>query len=164
MEHPVEGIAKIQPEESGSPPVASAPASPSRPANAPAPEAPRDTVDISAAAQVAAEASAQALKAQQAPKKGPEPAPQPEASASKGLAPNISFNYNKEVGILQAAVVDPVTHKVIRQIPPDEVLKMGLRFRNFVRERFEAAEKVSDAPTVGFESGQEGDEGDEQAA
>ena len=162
MDNPVEGIAKVQPEGSGSAPAAGSAPSPVRPASGPAPEAPRDTVDFSASAQAAAEASARVLQARQASRG--DGASSPEKPLLEGLSPNISFNYNKEVGILQAAVVDPVTHKVIRQIPPDEVLKMGLRFRNFVKERLDAAQKVSDTATVGFESGQAGDSGGEHAA
>ena len=163
MEHPVEGIVKVQGEGNGSAPAAGAPAAPGRPASAPAPEAPRDTVDISAAAQAASEATARALKAQeQARNSGGASSPEP--SPIEALAPNISFNYNKEVGILQAAVVDPTTHKVIRQIPPDEVLKMGVRFRNIVKEQADAAQRVSSALGFDGDTSGESDLGGEKGA
>ena len=163
MDNPVEGIVKVEGEASGSAAVTRPAGSQGR-SPAPAPEIAHDSVDISAAAQAAAEASARALKVQAQTK---ESAGQAAAAAKdsevQSLAPNISFNYNKEVGILQAAVVDPTTHKVIRQIPPDEVLRMGLRFRNLVKQNLEAAHKVSGQAPAGFESGGEGD-GGEQAA
>ena len=162
MENPVEGVVKVQPEGSGSAPVSRAPAAQGRPVSTSAPEAPKDTVDISTAAQAAA--STQALKVQNQANKVAAEAPQ--APSAQGFAPSISFNYNKDMGVLQAAVVDPVTHKVIRQIPPDEVLKMGARFRN-LKEQLGVGNKVSGVLPVGFEGTADeggGGPGGEQAA
>lgn len=158
MDNPVEGIVKVQPEGNGSAPVARATGGQGRAAAAEAPDPARDSVNISAAAQAAAEASAKAHKVQNDVRKPDTP----QASSSPGLAPSISFNYNKDMGILQAAVVDPVTHKVIRQIPPDEVLKMGVKFRN-LKEQIGVGNKVSGSLPVGFEDTADEGEG-EQAA
>ena len=92
-----------------------------------APEVPalprRDSVEISAAAQAAHQ---QAVQQQvSAPKVE-------QAAKSQG---DLQIRYNQDLGVLQAKVVDPMTRQGIREIPPDDVLRMATHIRTYFRER-----------------------------
>ena len=92
-----------------------------------APEAPalprQDRVEISIAAQAALQ---QAVQQQIS-------APKAEASAKP--QGDLQIRFNRDLGVLQAKVVDPMTRQVILEIPPDDVLRMATHIRTFFRER-----------------------------
>ena len=112
----------------------------SAPPAAPEPSASRmDSIEISSAGQAALQQAVQAQAS--APKTAVEKAPG-----------DLQIRYNQDLGVLQAKVIDPMTHRVLREIPPDDVLRMATHVRNFFRER---SRKVS----ASAESSQAGTEG-----
>ncbi len=113
---------------------------------APAPPR-RDSVEISTAARSAV---LEVIKAQAAPSKEDGEAKQDGS---------VSINFNKDLGILQAKIVDPVTHQVIREIPPDEILKMASRIRTFFKEH-RIVPRGGDAPELLGSGG--GDDGEQK--
>ena len=63
---------------------------------------------------------------------------------------NIQFNFNKELGILEATVIDAKTHKILRQVPPQDVLELQSRIHQYAKSRAERAQ--SGDPTVRTEA------------
>ena len=126
------------------------------PAKQPAAPPRLDKVEISAAGQAAAVEAVRIHGVAPAAVQAPSKAPPAEAPREDG---SVSINFNKDLGILQAKIVDPVTHEVIREIPPDDVLKMAARIRTFFKERATSAARAEeDGPELlGSGQGRHGD-------
>ena len=63
---------------------------------------------------------------------------------------NIQFNFNKELGILEATVIDSKTHKILRQVPPQDVLELQSRIHQYAKSRAQRAQ--SGDPSVRTEA------------
>ena len=63
-----------------------------------------------------------------------EEAAQAYQSYLNNLPSNLEFQPNSEAGIVVFRVVNPVTQKVIRQIPPEQVVQQAIAIRNADRQ------------------------------
>jgi uncharacterized FlaG/YvyC family protein len=54
---------------------------------------------------------------------------------SSAVRRSIEFNFNRDLDVLQAQVVDLNSDKVIRVVPPEAQLRFQKRFRDMVQER-----------------------------
>ena len=117
---------------------------PSHPGAAAAPPvAPKprvDSIEISVAAQAALQQAAQ------------NQAPPPKVAVERPQG-DLQIRYNQDLGVLQAKVIDPMTRQVIREIPPDDVLRMANHIRTYFRER---TRKVSSPAASSGLTGSEG--------
>ncbi len=62
---------------------------------------------------------------------------------ARGVASRaIQFNFNQDLGILQARIVNRATEELIREIPPEARMKLAERIQEFVLSR----QRISEGP------------------
>lgn len=61
----------------------------------------------------------------------------------------IQYNFDRDLGILQATIVDPATKEVIREVPPEERLRLAQRFRELVLSRLQERREADVEPSEG---------------
>jgi hypothetical protein len=157
MENPVDAVSSLV---SGGRALTTPPSGGSGLPSVPPPEpasSPVDTVDISPAAIQAARSKQAALPRKPVAAREPaEDSRQKETSGSE-----VSFNFNKDLGLMTKQIVNSQTGKVEREIPPEALVKLRARIQEAVNN-FKSQHGRS--ASGGIAKGAEADGASEEAA